>query len=144
MASNSPLTFIGGHVYILDSPPVEIGEITKGGFSGIKRNFTDTTTIQSPDNYDTSIPTTIASGEFSFEMNFIPGDASQAELVTLRDSGELANFKVELSDGSDWTFPAYVESADVVSLEIKKQVGLNTKLKLNGKATYTPAAVRFS
>jgi hypothetical protein len=140
MASNSPTTFIGGHVYILDSPPVDIGEITKGGFSGIKRNFSDTTTIQSADNYETALPTTMASGEFSFETNFIPGDSSQQELVTLRDSGDLTNFKVELSDGSTWVFPAYVESADVVSLEIKKQVGLNVKLKLNAKAVYTPAA----
>jgi Lambda phage tail tube protein, TTP len=140
MASNSPLTFTGGHVFILDSPPVDIGQIMKGGFSGIKRNFTDTTVISTADNYDTSIPTTIASGEFSFDTNFIPGDASQQELVTLRDSGALRNYKVALSDGSDWVFPAYVESADVVSLEIKKQVGLNVKLKLNGKAVYTPAA----
>lgn len=140
MASNSPLSFIGGHVFILDSPPVDIGEIVKGGFSGIKRNFSDTTTIQSADNYETSIPTVIASGEFTFDMNFIPGSTSQAELVTLRDSGALKSYKVQLSDGSYWVVPAYVESADVVSLEVKKQVGLNVKLKLNGKAVYTPAA----
>lgn len=139
-ASNSPITFNGGSISILDSPPVVIDNVLKGGFSGIKRNFTDTTTISNTGAVETAIPTTIAAGEFSFETNFIPGSAAQQELSTVRDSGAQKNFKAALSDGSYWTFAAYVESADVVNLETKKQLGLNVKLKLNSAATFTPAS----
>lgn len=141
MSTTHPQTLWGGKLEILDSPVVQVNGLKQSAFSGVaKRSFADTTNTQNAGRYDSALPTGLGSGELSAECDFIPGDAGQQEILTVLKSATLKNYKLTSEDGGSWTFAAYVESADVTGLDLKKVIGFNIKLKIQGETTYTAAA----
>lgn len=75
-------------------------------------------------------------GDFSLTVNFIPGDAQQTRLFTLRDTRASANFKLVLYDGASTTFSfaGYVKQFSITGKADDKVVG-KIALRITGAVT---------
>lgn len=106
-----------------------VGEVKKIELSGDKVDLDDVTHMQSPDARREYIPTLIDDGDLSLDANFIPDDAGQIELKTVRDARSKRDFRIVLpfSLGTyscegyvvGFTRPLFHDKASPLSAKIK-------------------------
>lgn len=82
----------------------------------LKRDIKEVTSHSSPNGYEEHIPTIKRTAEVTFNINYVPTDATHNDstgLLSLYDSGALTPFKIVLTDvsASVWTFSGYVIGA---------------------------------
>ncbi|MBX6427138.1 MAG: histidine kinase [Variibacter sp.] len=63
----------------------------------------DATHMKSPDRTREFIEGLMAPGEFSFEMNFVPGSAADAKIRSLRGAGKV-DCRITFPNGVTWSF----------------------------------------
>jgi predicted secreted protein len=78
-------------------------------------------------------------GQFSFNMNMVPGDAEQTGLRSDRSAQTLRNFKIILTDAGamEITFAAFVLEFSIAGAQNDK-VNASVTLEVSGAVTYTP------
>lgn len=114
-----------------------ISEITNIQRTGSKADQVDVTNMDSTGAYREYIPTLLDAGEVSFTGNYIPGDATQAQLQTDFDNRRLGNWQITLPNSlGHWAFAAFVTGFDF-DLSHDKQSTITCKLKVTGKPLFT-------
>jgi Lambda phage tail tube protein, TTP len=114
-----------------------LAEVRKISRTGAKAGFDNVTSMDSGPNEE-MLATILTPGQWDFEVNFIPGDASQQTLLDDYNNQVLSPWKVQLPNQyGNWTFLAYVESEDV-SLDFGKAATKSVKLQVTGAVTWTP------
>ena len=92
------------------SPPafVEISEVFSVTPGAPAADRIDATHFQSPNRRREYIPGLIDSGEASFEINWVPGNASDLLIRDLMDSGETVEHRITFPGGARVTFDASI------------------------------------
>ena len=73
-------------------------------------------------------------GQLSFEFNFIPTNTYHVALRTAKASGALTPFKLIFTDGTTWSFNAYVLSVTVEG-GVDNVIRGNCSLEISGAIT---------
>lgn len=89
---------------------VELGEVFNITPGEEQTDRVDVTHYQSPARRREFIAGLIDSGEASFEINWIPGNATDVRLRELRDSGAKLQHQITFPNGTSVTFDAIVLS----------------------------------
>jgi len=113
-----------------------LAEVRKISRTGAKANFDNVSNMDSG-NTEEMLPTMLTPGQWDFEVNFVPGDATQQTLLADYNNQVLSPWKILLPAGSFWTFLAYVDSEDV-TLDFTKAATKSVKLQVTGAVTFTP------
>ena len=85
------------------------------------------------------IPALMDTGEISFDGNFIPGNASQTQLLTDQKQRIVADWRIVLPDATllanktKWTFEGYIKSIDF-SYPTQEAMTISATMKLAGAA----------
>lgn len=111
-----------------------VAEITDFTGPGISLATIDASHLGS--NYVEKLAGLIDSGEFSFNANFIGGDLQHQGLVNDQDDRVLRNFQLELPDGTDFAFAAYVTNFAISGAAGQKVSGAIT-LTISGAVAVT-------
>lgn len=80
--------------------------------------------------------------EVAMEMNSVPSEATQAELMQLEESGDVRTFKIVRPNGITETFPAYVKSIVTNAADAQSPDAIidTLNLRLTGACTRTYVA----
>lgn len=138
---SNAFTFIGGFVKAGDgATPTEnftaVSEVQTASFSGDKIDTVDVTHAQSPSATREFIATLADPGEFQFTANYLPQDATQINLKTLKDSRILHNWKVVLpSSLGTFSFAGLINALDR-NLDFSKEAKLTCKIKISGPISF--------
>lgn len=118
-----------------------LSEISQADFSGQKLDLADVTNFQSG-IFREYLATLLDSGELNFKGNFIPGDTSQATLLSFFNNATRVTWEVILPTNpatnlpfGHFTFLAFVSSLEF-GLPIDKQGTIQGKLKITGPITF--------
>ena len=118
---------------------VKMAEPRKITRTGAKQNFDNVSNMDSGSTEE-MLATMKTPGQWDFEINFIPDDATQQTLLDDYNNQTLSPWKVQLPDAAgNWTFNAYVESEDV-TLDFSKAATKSIKLQVTGDVVWTPGA----
>jgi len=110
---------------------ITLAEIKEFSFTGSKYDLAEITNYESG-NFKEWLTTLADSGEVSFSGNYIPGDPSQAGLLSYFKSGTLLAWQVILPNNlGTIVFNAYVSGLDY-SFPLDKQAMVTGKLKVTG------------
>jgi hypothetical protein len=116
-----------------------LAEVRKITRTGAKQNFDNVSNMDSGANEE-MLPTMLTPGQWDFEVNFIPGDATQQTLLDDYNNQVLSPWKVQLPNTlGNWTFLAYVDSEDA-TLDFSKAATKSVKLQVTGPVVFTPGA----
>jgi len=98
----------------------------------------DVTTHSSSGHYEEVIPTILRSGEVTFDVNWVPADATHQGLITDRDNRTKRTFTMIMTDPgtATWTFAAYVTKFAVAG-PVVGVLGGSITLKITGQPTLT-------
>lgn len=103
-----------------------------------ERETIDVTHMESPNATREKIGSLVDAGEVSFEGNFLPGNATQKDLLTELYGGTADTWTIAWSDGSptnDWSFTAIVTKFKP-SAEVGDKLKFTATLTLTGKPTF--------
>jgi hypothetical protein len=118
---------------------VELGEVMNVPFPELTAEDIDVTHLKSPNRTREFIPGMFEPGEAAIELNWIPGNATDLILVSLRASGAVRNWRVTLPNGRTATFPAYVKGYSPQT-PVGDKMSLTATIKMAGSITWTAAA----
>ena len=114
-------------------------QVTVSGPS-LSSDDVEVTNPESPNSTKEYIPALLDTGEVSFNGNFIPGNASQQQLLTDQVARTVADWQIVLPDAvaiadrTKWSFEGYIKSIDF-SYPTPTQMTINATMKLAGTAT---------
>ena len=119
-----------------DSPPHynEIAEVFNITPPNEQTDDVDVTHNQSPNRRREFIPGLIDAGECSFEMNFVPGSASDMILLDLKTAGTVVNCKVLFPNAATWEFLAFVKGYEI-SMATEDKMTATVTLRVSGDTT---------
>lgn len=87
---------------------VKISEVTSITPPNEQIDIIDVTHMDSPSNYREFIQGLTDPGECGFEMNFVPGSASEDLVLAVKAGGVAVQCKVVFPNAATWTFAAFV------------------------------------
>lgn len=99
----------------------------------------DATHMQSPNRTREFIPGLIDPGEASFEMNFVPGSASDLKIAEIKTAGERVKCRVTFPNAVTWTFSGWVSGYEPAVPTDDKMTATVT-WRVTGPTVSTPAA----
>ena len=118
---------------------VNVAQLQKFSFSGIKLQTDDVTNIDSPSGYKEIITVLIDPGDVSLEGILDPENASQTDLNTLSQTvgGSAVNFKITLSNtnATTITFAGFVTEYVPAVVETTKAITFSAKITISGAVT---------
>lgn len=121
-----------------------IVEMRSVKLGGSKADMADITNMDSAGGWREYLPTLLAAGEISFSGIYVPGDTTQAALLTNFQGMTLGSWKIVLpafgsytTNGGTWAFSAYITALDIPDVEFDKEAVLTGKLQITGEATFT-------
>lgn len=110
-----------------------IGEVTSIVKAGQKRETDDATSLDSTSGYRETIPTIKAPGEYTVSYNFVPGDAGQALVSDLFESGDRVNWKITLpGTKGHFTFKAFISEYGNFNFPVDKKATSSLKVMVTG------------
>lgn len=120
---------------------VKIGEVTSFSGLGGSASEIDVTSVDSTSRE--FLMGLEDGGDFSIEVNLVPGDTAQGGLWTDYQGQTLRNFEVELNDavttkGTTYSFSAYVKSFSI-SGGTDDKISASIVLRITGDVTKTAA-----
>jgi hypothetical protein len=116
---------------------VAIAEPRKITRSGSKMGFDNVSNMDSG-NTEEMLATMNTPGQWDFEINMVPSDATQQTLLDDFNNQVLSPWRVQLPDARGrWDFLAYVESEDA-TLDFSKAATKSIKLQVTGPSPFTP------
>lgn len=99
----------------------------------ISRGAIDVTHQQSPNRHMEFIPDITDPGEVSFEVNFLPDDTTQKEILSDISSITVGSYSLTWIDGSKvWTFSAFPTKFQPKAAVKAKQLTASVTFKLTG------------
>jgi hypothetical protein len=113
---------------------VEMGEVFNITPPNSQTDDVDVTHNQSPSRKREFIPGLIDPGECSFEMNFIPGSASDVRIRALQISGAQKMCEIEFPNAETWEFLASIKGYEISSATEDKMTATVT-LRVSGDIT---------
>jgi hypothetical protein len=99
----------------------------------------DATHMQSPNRTREFTPGLIDPGEASFEMNFVPGSASDLLIAEIKAGGERVKCRVTYPNGVTWKFSGWVSGYEPAVPTDDKMTATVT-WRVTGPTVSTPAA----
>lgn len=99
----------------------------------------DATHMRSPDRTREFIPGLIDPGEASFEMNFIPGSASDVKIRTLKVSGARVRCRITFPNGVVWKFTGWISGYEP-AVPTDDRMTSTVTWRVSGPTVSTPAA----
>lgn len=132
----------GGKVFVEsadspnDSPPSynELAEVTNITPPNFETDDVDVTHMQSPNRTREFIAGLTDPGEASFEMNWVPGSASDIILINLKTAATVVNWKMQWPNGTYWEFTGYVKGYET-SAQTEDKMGATVTIKVAGAVT---------
>lgn len=115
-----------------------IAEVTSIPDVGPVSEMVEVTNLDSPNGYREYIAGLKDGEEFPVEMNFLPGNLSQAGLRTNQDNGTAATYSIIWTGaGETWTFSALVRSTKASGSSPNDPLKKTVTFKLTGPITVT-------
>lgn len=99
----------------------------------------DATHMQSPNRTREFIPGLIDPGEASFEMNFVPGSASDLKIAALKVAGARVKCRITFPNAVTWVFSGWVSGYEPAVPTDDKMTATVT-WRVTGSTVSTPAA----
>ncbi|WP_406871623.1 phage tail tube protein [Aminobacter sp. P9b] len=99
----------------------------------------DATHMQSPNRTREFIPGLIDPGEASFEMNFVPGSASDLKVAALKVAGARVKCRITFPNSVAWVFSGWISSYEPAVPTDDKMTATVT-WRVTGSTVSTPAA----
>lgn len=96
----------------LDTPPayVEVAEVFNITPPSFEADRVEVTHMQSPDRTREYVPGLITPGTASFEMNFVPGSASDQMIRALQIAGTVSSHRITFPNGVTFTYQASIQT----------------------------------
>lgn len=115
-----------------------VGDLRSIGSPSMTQEEIDVTTLDSQGGYREMIPGFKDPGELTLTGFFVPDDEGQAELYSVFDSGDLAEFEIIFppSMGASWEFEGFV-TAYSTPADLEEAVGFEVTIRVSGKPTLT-------
>lgn len=115
-----------------------IGEVTSIKKSGQKRETDDATNMDSTSGYREYIGTIKDGGEYTIDYNFVPGNAGQASVSYLYESGDVVNWKLTMPNTKGhFTFSAFIAEYGNFDFPVDKKATASLKVKVSGPVIET-------
>lgn len=112
----------------------EIAEVFNITPPNFEADDVDVTHNQSPNRTRETIPGLKTPGDCSFEMNFVPGSASDILLLALLQSGEQRACQIEFPNAETWSFLAAVKGYEV-SMPTDDKMTATVSMQVSGSIT---------
>lgn len=119
---------------------IDLAEVTNITPPNDKVDEIDATHMQSPNRTREYIPGLIDPGEASFEMNFIPGSASDLLIAEIKTAGERVKCRVTFPNGVAWKFSGWVSGYEP-AVPTDDKMTASVTWRVTGPTISTPAAV---
>jgi len=142
MATSNAIAAIGTQFQRGDGGTPEsftiVAEITAINGPGLSLEFLDITHMQSDDEYREVLPSFKDAGEISLDLNFVPSDSTQQDLMTDFNNRTKRNFKIIFPDAGNttWSFSGYVTGYSISGSVGDKWSGSIT-IKVTGSISIT-------
>ena len=119
-----------------DSPPTynELAEITNITPPNFETDDVDVTHMQSPNRTREFIAGLTDPGEASFEMNWVPGSATDMLLLDLKTAGTVVNWKIVWPNATYWEFTGYVKGFEPTA-ETEDKLTATITIRVSGSVT---------
>jgi hypothetical protein len=111
-----------------------VAQLKKFAPAGSKQTMVDQTNLRSSGPFTQPFAAQLDSGEIPIEGVY-QGDASQLYMAQLHGQMTLASFRVTLSDGTVWTFSAFVAELKPWDVTYNKAIAFSVKLRIAGGIT---------
>lgn len=116
-----------------------VGEVRDISGPGFSLDTVEATHQASPDGWKEYIAGLIEPGELSFDINYLPADATQdagTGLLSRMAARAVDNYKLVFPDAAntEWTFPALVTSFEPTA-PVQDRLAASLTLKVTGKPT---------
>lgn len=99
----------------------------------------DATHMQSPNRNREFIAGLSDPGSASFEMNFVPGSASDLKIQEIRGTGEQVLCRITFPNAVTWQFTGQIESYEP-AIPTEDKMTASVSFKVSGSTVATPAA----
>jgi hypothetical protein len=133
MTSNAKPGYGSTLCYSLDqSHYTAVAQLQKFEPSGSKLTIVDQTTLRTGGNFTAPLAVQVDGGEIDFAGVYSSNDPTQAALGGFHGSMTLVYWRVILSDGSVWSFAAYVSEFKPWAAVYNKFIPFSGKLRLVG------------
>jgi len=100
----------------------------------ISRDTEDITNHSSPSQWEEHLPTIKRSGNVTFPLIYIPGNAAHEAFFTALDDGSLDAYALRAPDNSGWDFSGYVTSLSE-TYPVAGHLARNATIKVSGAPT---------
>jgi len=141
MTSNASLGYGSVFAIMAENSPdnfVDIGEITNISPPSFSLDQVDVTHMQSPNNYREFIPGLIDPGEASFDMNFVPGSASDLRIQELMNlspgTDHRRTMKITYPNHVTWSFSGMVTGYEP-AVPVDDKMTATVTIKVSGQIT---------
>ena len=99
----------------------------------------DVTHMQSPDRRREFVPGLSDPGSAGFEMNFVPGSASDLLIQEIRAAGEQVVCRITFPNAVEWKFTGQVESYEP-AVPTEDKMTATVSFKVSGSTVVSPAS----
>lgn len=128
----------GGPGWVLAHNGTTVAEVNDFSGAEQKAETDDVTNQSSPDFYREKLSTLIDGGDFTFDCNYVPGNASQIALLTaLQARGVEAFTLTPPGAGASWAFNARVTGFKGPKGSIGKKATIDVTLSITGPVVVT-------
>lgn len=143
-SSTTPIKSVGTTLKVASgtgsSSSATVGKLKSIGAINPTADEIDVTTLDSSGGYKDYLQGFKDGGEVSCEGFLAYGDAGQAQVVTLFDSGDKKTWTVEYPDGTKASFSAYVKGYTIGDAAVDGAVNFALNLRVCGAVTITAAS----
>lgn len=142
MAASQARIGYGAHLFVEttgspnQSPPDyhELDEITNITPPNFQTDDVDVTHMQSPNRTREFTPGLVDPGEAGFEMNWIPGGATDIIILGLKRDATVVSWKMEWYNATTWEFTGYVKGYET-SAEVEGKMSATVTIRVTGDIT---------
>ena len=112
-----------------------LGQVQQFEHSGSRQTIVDQTNISTVDNFTRAIAVRVDAGEIDIAGILDPQNLSYLALEQFHVANTLVNWRVRLTDGSTFTFQAFVSEFKAFGVKVMKLNVWSAKLRLSGGLT---------
>lgn len=117
----------------------EIADATGFAGPGLSRETHDATNSASPDDYREIIGGLKDGGEYTIDLDFVPGSTGLDTLLAHFESNALVNYRITYPNGHTWTAAALITALDP-NAPIDDKMTIPATFKVSGKPVLAAAA----
>ena len=126
---------IAGPGFLLKANSVTVAEVKDINGPEMTVDVVDVTNQDSPDNFEEIIPTLKHGGTTSFDVNFVPGDATQSDMLGWLNDRSLQAFTIDVGTATV-AFDGYVVKWGM-KFPVANVAGASVDIRVSGPVTIT-------